>query len=58
MVLFFLLFSVNVLFGKTASTDIEVPVLEEMSQEEEEKKLLDDVGEVSLTQAKPKVPQK
>ena len=52
-----LLFSVNVLFEKAAGTDIEeVPVLEEMSEEEEEKKPLDDVGEVSSTQAKPKVP--
>ena len=58
MVLFFLLFSVDVLFGKAASTDIELPVLEEMPEEEEEKKPLGDVGEVSLTQAKPKVPPK
>ena len=56
--LFFLLFSVDVLFGKAASTDIEIPVLEEMLEEEEEKKPLDDVGEVSSTQAKPKVPWK
>ena len=53
-----MLFSVDVLFGKAAGTDIEVPVLEEMLEEEEEKKLLDNVGEVSSTQAKPKVPQK
>ena len=53
-----MLFSVDMLFGKAAGTDIEVPVLEEMSEEEEEKKLLDDVREVSSTQAKPKMPQK
>ena len=50
-------FSDDVLFAKVASTDIEMPVLEEIS-EEEEKKLLDGVGEESLTQAKSKVPRK
>ena len=39
----FLLFSVDVLFGKTAGTDTEIPALEEMSEGEEEKKPLDDV---------------
>ena len=54
----FVPFSIDVLFGKAAGTDIEVPALKEMSEEEEEKKLLGDVGEVSLAEAKPKVPQK
>ena len=54
----FLLFSVDVLFGKAAGTDIEIPVLEEMSEEEEEKKSLDDVEKESSTQAKPKVSRK
>ena len=41
-------FSDDVLFAKVASTDIEMPVLEEVL-EEEEKKLLDGVGEESST---------
>ena len=58
MVPFFLLFSVDVCFGKAVGTNAEIPVLEEMSEEEREKKPLDEVGEVSSTQTKPKVPQK
>ena len=53
-----MLFSVDALFGMAANANAEIPVLEEMSEEEEEKKPLDDVGEVSLTQAKLKVPRK
>ena len=41
-----------------ASLDVEIHVLEDISEGEEEKKPVDEAREVSSTQAKPKVPQK
>ena len=58
MVLFFCFFSVDAHFGMAASGDVEIPTLEEILEEEEEKKPTDEAEEVSSTQAKPKVPQK
>ena len=58
MVPFFLLYSVDAHFGMAASGDAEIPILGEISEEEEEQKLMDKAREVSSTQAKPKVPRK
>ena len=51
-------FSVDAHFGTATSGDAEIPLLEDVSYEEEEKKLGDKDEEVTSTQTKPKVPQK
>ena len=53
-----MLFSVDTHFGMAVDSDVEIPILEDILDGEEEKKPGDEVREVSLTQAKPKVPQK
>ena len=58
LLFFYLLFSIDAHFGMVASSDVEIPILEDISDGEEEKKPGDEAGEVSSTQARPKVSQK
>ena len=51
-------FSVDAHFGTAAGDDIEIPALEDILDEEEEKKLADEDEEVSSTLTKFKVPRK
>ena len=55
---YFLFFSVDAHFGTAVSGDTEIPTLEDISEEEEEKKLTNEGEEVSSTQTKTKVPRK
>ena len=55
--LYYLPFSVDAHFETAAGGDAEIPILEDISDEEEEKKPGDEDKEVTSTQTKPKVPQ-
>ena len=52
----YLPFSIDAHFGTAAGSDLEIPILEDISDGEEEKKSGDEAGEVSSTQARPKIP--
>ena len=54
----YLPFSIDTHFGTVAGSDVEIPILKDISDGEEEKKPEDEASEVSSTQAGPKVPQK
>ena len=55
---YFLFFSVDTHFETAVGGDAEIPTLEDISKEGEEKNPMDKGEEVSSTQTKPKVPQK
>ena len=55
---YFLFFSVDAHFEMAAGSDVEIPILEDISEGEEEKKPMDEGEEVLSTQTKPKVSQK
>ena len=54
----YLLFRVDAHLGTAAGSDVEIPILEDISDGEEEKKPVDEAGEVSSTQTRAKVPRK
>ena len=52
----YLLFSVDAHFGTATSGDAEIPICEDISDEEKEKRLGDEDEEVTSTQTRSKVP--